>query len=129
MLKTTILFVVGMLFVTWVLGQEGEEKVKALIDKAYGWQYSDNDSAKHFANEAIKLAKSIDYNDGLVSAYVELGYSYKTIGEMDSALYIFNKGLALAIKPSHKSVLYSEIASTYKYLGDFDKSIYYYQNV
>ncbi len=127
MLKFLKILFILILTSNSLFAQKNIETVKTLIDKAYDLQYSNNDSAMYFAKKAIKMAEAINYQDGLIAAYVELGFSYKTIGNMDSALYIFNQGLELSNKPEHQSIMYSEIASTYKYIGNYDQSISYYQ--
>ncbi|MCU0391886.1 MAG: LysM peptidoglycan-binding domain-containing protein [Thermoflexibacter sp.] len=54
---------------------EGERKVDILNQLAL--RIADIEQAKKYADEALKLAQSMDYQDGIATAYIALGESHK----------------------------------------------------
>ncbi len=90
------------------------QKIKLLV------AYSDSlvlntafNEAMLFANEALKLSKKINYEQGKGDAYLRIGVAYKMISKDDSALINYTHALHIAENNNNK---YS-IANTYSKLG------------
>ncbi len=75
--------------------------------------------------QALKLAQQLNYEQGKLSSYVNLSYSYRGRNQYDSALYCAKQAINLADKLDNKKdmlrTLYS-IARIYIYKGDYGRA-------
>ncbi len=75
--------------------------------------------------QALKLAQRLNYEQGMLSSFVNLSYSYRGRSQYDSALYCSKQAISLADKLQNKPdmlrILYN-IARIYLYKGDYTKA-------
>jgi len=75
--------------------------------------------------QALKIAKQLNYEQGMLSSFVNLSYSYRGRDQYDSALYCSKQAIMLATKlhnkPDMLRILYNT-ARIYIYKGDYTKA-------
>jgi len=75
--------------------------------------------------QALRLAQHLHYEQGELSSYVNLSYSYRGRNQYDSALYCAKKSIDLADKLQNKPdmlrILYN-VARVYIYKGDYSQA-------
>ncbi|WGD34046.1 tetratricopeptide repeat protein [Olleya sp. YS] len=88
--------------------------------------FSDPELALDYANEALVLSKTLNYNKGISSSNLQIGNFYYNKSEVDSAKYYYNKGLKIA---KDNAIVISQIfanhslASIEKDAGNYDLAI------
>ncbi len=61
--------------------------VKRLLQVSDSYLYNKPDSGLYYANKALQLSQQLDYKDGEVLAYVNLGQGYLVVGDYAQALH------------------------------------------
>ncbi len=82
-----------------------------------------------YANEALELAKSIKYKQGIAEAYNNLGIYFRENGMYDVASEYHFKSLEIMESIKNKNGIarcYNLIGIIYYYMHDFDQSLKYY---
>src|SRR6056297_2000363 len=88
--------------------------------------YYNTDSAYVIVREALRIARDIDYTIGYASALSQLGVVYKYQSEYDSALFYYNKSLAIFDSLAldyERAINLNRLGNVYKRFGSFDKSV------
>lgn len=62
------------------------------------YEQANLDSAFKYANTGLILAKRMQWEKGIAAFYTSFGNTYSNKGKLDSALFFYNKSLALYIK-------------------------------
>lgn len=105
--------------------KEDTTKVKLLTQLGYNYSYSDPILGRKYGNQAVRLAKTLNWSDGMAAAYRIVGINLSVDSDYDAALEVYNKGLSC--EPSHKirSELLRSIGLVYTYMTEYDKALDY----
>lgn len=101
-------------------------RVQALADLCYGFLPVNQDSSIFFGEQAVALAKEIDFKKGLASSSSDLGLAYFYKGELDKAISLWESASSIREKLDDKSgvaALNIKIGAAYFKLGNFEKSL------
>jgi len=110
--------------------QEGEERVNSLNRLAHS-QYlllEDIKLSERYAEEAMKLAKEIDYQEGVATAYLNLAFIDYYHGNYPDALNNCFESLRIYEKLDKKNIvarIYYYILNLHYYAGNYEKAIEY----
>ncbi len=80
--------------------KEDTLKVKLLNDLGYNYIYINKEKSLQFINDAEKLSKKINFNDGLASSFINFGNHYYIHSNLDLAFQNYKK--AGRLKPTKK---------------------------
>ncbi|MGB5982701.1 MAG: sensor histidine kinase [Nonlabens sp.] len=69
--------------------------IETLDELSWEYKYVTMDSAFHYANKALDLAKKIEYPKAIANSYNTLGSNYEYVSKLDSALYFYTKSLEI----------------------------------
>ena len=69
--------------------------IETLDELSWEYKYVTMDSAFHYANRALEIAKKIDYPKAIANSYNTLGSNYEYVSKLDSALYFYTKSLEI----------------------------------
>jgi signal transduction histidine kinase len=94
-------------------------KANILLFLANAYRLVNNDSAGAYAKQSLELAQQIKYKKGIGNAYSGVGAYLISIGNLDSALYCFEKTRDMGMEIGDKRVL----ANAYNNIG-----AYYYNH-
>ncbi|WP_205720105.1 tetratricopeptide repeat protein [Fodinibius halophilus] len=103
--------------------------VHALIDSSYELSFADPDRAIRFAEQALEIAKKIDYPKGIAKAHRELGYSNGVKGNFETALNHHEKGISYNQKSGDTLGIISQlndIGNLYKTQTQYDTALEYF---
>ena len=100
-------------------------KVKALNDLAFSYQNTDPVSGQKYANDALKLAKNIKWNDGIAEAYRCLGINFSTNSDFEKALGFYEKALQSTTNKKILSKVLRSIGLVYTYQSDYKNAMEY----
>lgn len=81
---------------------QGEKRVDILNKIAFTYGYSNYDSARYFGQMANQEAIDLDYINGVLKSYVNIGYSYYDEGRLDTALFLMKKSISEAVNYGNK---------------------------
>ncbi|WP_422360105.1 tetratricopeptide repeat-containing sensor histidine kinase [Reichenbachiella sp.] len=76
----------------------GEKRIDVLNKIAFTFGYSKFDSARYYGEMANEEAIQLDYLDGKVKSYVNIGYSYFDEGKLDTAMILMKRSIAESIE-------------------------------
>ncbi|WP_025665488.1 tetratricopeptide repeat-containing sensor histidine kinase [Aquimarina megaterium] len=107
------------------------EKEKVDTYNLLARQYSDNDSVQtsFYANQAIKIAKKINYNKGIITSYDEIAWISMLLGNSEKAIDLYQKSIAIAKKMKYlkeEAGAYNGLGTVNNYLGNNTKALEYY---
>ncbi|WP_411768511.1 tetratricopeptide repeat protein [Winogradskyella sp. A3E31] len=108
-------------------------KVNAYIHFFFTDLFYDNpQSVIDYSHKARVLSKKIDFTKGLVLSHNNLGYTYRTRSESDSAFYHYNRAIQYAEPISfYKGITdaYIGLGNTYNQLGEWDDAVKQFETV
>lgn len=111
--------------------QSDSNKVKTLNELCFTLAYTDVNAAKKYGFEALEYAQKIGYTKGIIKAYIRIGIVYDVASDFDSAIWYYDKALALAISNkdlnAHASALNNK-AMVYSNRGLYQKAMVMYLN-
>ena len=96
-----------------------------LSNKTKNIDYSE---ALEYAKNALELANKIDFENGVMDAYSNIGFCYYRLGNNAQAFESFNKALHLAnvLNDMHqKVIIYNYYFVLYRNIGAYDKAAEY----
>lgn len=109
-------------------GQQGEERVNSLNCLAVMLFYEKTDVSIAFTEEAMNLAKELEYDKGIADACRNWGYIYQYQGSFPKALDNYLEALSLYEKLDLKHTVawvYYDIARTHYLASNYEKTIEY----
>lgn len=112
-----------------ILGSlKNEKKVDALIEISDIYQYINTSKSIEFGKQALKLADSLNYLNGMATSNSTLGFSFTNL-DNNKAIYHTKKALNIWMKLQDKvgiSSAWNVLGIIYYYMGDYIKSIEYH---
>lgn len=111
-----------------LLSKEDTNKVMLLDDISYAYTWSYPDTSVQYAQQALALAKELDYDFGIAISYNGLCRAFTTVGNFPLALDCGFKALALYQRLNNTSYiigLYGDIGLCYREQGDYINGIKY----
>jgi class 3 adenylate cyclase len=109
--------------------QDDSLKVNTLLELSQNYFSIDQDSAILKANEAIRLARKIDFKKGEGYGYKNIGLAYYYMGDYDQVLENWEKSLAIFEEIDFKSGIsniQSNIGSVYQTIGNDPTALEYF---
>ena len=109
-------------------GQIDEERVNTLNNLAESLYFSDGELSRQYADEAMRLATEIDYQEGVAKAYWNYAYIRFYQDNYPEALNYVFEALRIFEKQDKKqdiANLYYDVAKTHFYAGNLDKALAY----
>lgn len=112
------------------IAKEDTIRVQILRNLSFGFDATNQDSSKYYAQECLDLARKVNYSKGEASALERFGQFYWISGDYPKALSESFKGLKIA---QENNLFYetvrclNTIGLVYKELKDYHKALYYYQ--
>jgi tetratricopeptide (TPR) repeat protein len=108
--------------------QIGEERVNSLNSLAVSLFFIDYEASKQYADEAMNLAKNVNYEKGIADAYRNYGHIYVYQGKFPQSLNNLLESLSLYEKLDEKhlaaTVLY-EVARLHYFARNYEKAAEY----
>ncbi len=111
--------------------KEDTSKVNHLNGLGRKLMYSNPDTAIIFCNQALDLAKRIEWKKGISNSLGNIGYSYSLLGDYFKALQCNSNALKMAEELNDKNIVASilgNIGLIYYHKGDYLKALDYYFN-
>lgn len=111
--------------------QTDTSKVKTLNELCFAVVYNDVDAAKKYGFEALEYANKIGFTKGRTKAYIRIGIVYDVASDFDSAIWYYDKALALAIATKDLNAQASALnnkAMVYNNRGLYPKAMVMYLN-
>ncbi len=107
------------------------EKEKVDTYNLLARQYSNNDSVQtfYYANQAVKIAKKINYHKGILKSYSEIAWVTMILGNPEKAINLNQKSISIAKKTKHLSSearAYNQIGTANNYLGNSVQALEFY---
>lgn len=105
---------------------EDTQRVNVLREISYHNRHDNPAMAMDYADQALKLALELDWETGIVAAYMQKGLVYYNISRHDSAIKYFERALVLAEprqRPSELAALYSNLGNAYGDIGQNKKCL------
>jgi signal transduction histidine kinase len=102
--------------------------VKKLITAIVFLQYSHPDSAKYYADSALKLSQQIEYDNGIIYSYVLKAECYFYQGAYSESIRYIYEYLSLSRALHHIDGIvkaYGQLSQIYSELGDHRKALEY----
>lgn len=117
---------------TWVALQKlprDTAYVSEVNDYSFGLILKSPTSALPLIQEAIEVADSLGFQEGMYQAIANKGSAYWSVGLPDLALkyYLQAEQLAPVDKPLVKAALYNNIGEVFKKKGQLDSAVFYYR--
>jgi tetratricopeptide (TPR) repeat protein len=106
--------------------QQGIERVQTLNRLAVSFSFEDADKSTHFADQAMMLAKRMNYTEGIAAAYSNYGFIHFYEGNYPDALNFFYEALHIYEETGNLrkvTAMYMEIATTHFYANNIEKAI------
>jgi signal transduction histidine kinase/tetratricopeptide (TPR) repeat protein len=106
-------------------------KQVADINRTIGYFYNivgEYDKAIPYQNEALRLAQSIGYKNGISGAYNAIGKTYKSKGNYPESLDAYTKGLHIHEElkdTTNVYIAYSNIGDVYERMGNYQQAFAY----
>ncbi|MFN8347764.1 MAG: ATP-binding protein [Spirosomataceae bacterium] len=113
-----------------VMVQKDTSRVMIMADLCLEYRLSKPDSAMKYGQQALSLARKIDFAKGETKALSSLGYLLRNIGNLPKALDITLKALRIAEKDGNITEIatcLNNIGGIYYELKDFSKALSYYK--
>lgn len=111
---------------TALSGKQGKERVDALNVLAEILVNSNPAKTKKYADEALKLAQSLNYQYGISDAYHKQGVAFYYKDDYENTLISYNKSLAIAKQINNKKLIAQALSWTgalYRIQNDFPQAI------
>ncbi|MES2690371.1 MAG: sensor histidine kinase [Bacteroidota bacterium] len=111
--------------------QTDTNRVKTLNELCFAMVYNDVDAAKKYGFEALASAEKIGFTKGRTKAYIRIGIVYDVASDLDSAIWYYDKALALAIANKDLNAQASALnnkAMVYSNRGLYPKAMVMYLN-
>ncbi len=99
------------------------------LSEVAGWRVGNYDTAKYYAQIAIKLAEKLGYKKGIASAYNNIGLIYNNRGDYPEALKNYFASHKIFEEIGDKKGIannYVNIGSVYYSQGDYPEALKYY---
>lgn len=103
-------------------------RVHLYCDLCYYNRFVSQDSAMAYCHKAIKLAKDIEYENGIAQGYNDMGIIYLDKMQTDSALWLYQEAGQIWESlgdTARVAAIYNKIGITYQKLGKLDSAISY----
>ncbi len=104
-------------------------RIKASNELAYEYSADKTDEALKLANESLKLSEKINYNEGKMNSYNNIGLISYYSSDYEKALENFNRSLIIAKKINNKNkiaVALNNIGLVYDDKAEYGKALNYY---
>ena len=91
-------------------------------------QHAQTDSTRSlwYAFEALRMAQSLQWNEGIARSYFRIGSQYYSQHQYDRAILHFDKALGATKDPKLQSKIYSGIGNCHFYESDYSKALAFY---
>lgn len=112
-----------------LLPKYNEDTSKAILLNKLCWEYKNignYDTAFHYGNAALQLAKQLNFQTGSANAYNNIGIIYWNQGNYEKALTNYLKALKILEETGNKKGIafsYSNIGSVYENQGNYEKAL------
>ena len=106
--------------------QQGIERIQTLNRLAVSFSFEDAGKSTHFADQAMMLAKRMNYTEGIATAYSNYGFIHFYEGNYPDALNFFYEALYIYEETGNLrkvAAMYMEIATTHFYANNIEKAI------
>jgi tetratricopeptide (TPR) repeat protein len=106
--------------------QQGIERVQTLNRLSISLSFVDAEKSTHFADQAMMMAKRINYNEGIAAAYSNYGFIQFYEGNYPDALNFFYEALNIYEELGNLrkvAAMNMEIATTHFYANNIEKAI------
>jgi tetratricopeptide (TPR) repeat protein len=106
--------------------QQGIERVQTLNRLAVSLSFEDAEKSTHYADQAMMLAKQMDFTEGIAMAYSNYGFIHFYEGNYPDALNFFYEALHIYEETGNLrkvAAMYMEIATTHFYANNIEKAI------
>ena len=111
------------------VAKEDTNKVWSLINLGSVYQWSYPDSGILYTQEALQLAKKLNFVDGEIQAYATVAEAFSGKGNYPKALEASLKALELSVKTGDSVAIvwaYANIGSVYYYSNNYERALYYF---
>jgi len=105
------------------------DKINTLNNLSWLLQRSEPNKGIDYAEQALKIAKQINFKSGMAGAYHALGSIKANVGDYDKALEFLSKDLYLTTELGNKKGMgtsLNSIGNIYAMRGDYDKALEFY---
>ncbi|MBL7698901.1 MAG: tetratricopeptide repeat protein [Chitinophagaceae bacterium] len=109
--------------------QEDGVKLRLLNDIAFEYNFTEPEKGIETADRAILLAKSLDDNVGLASAYSNKGVNYAALGDDSSALHMYRTALEIYTREDNfpgMARIYNNMAIVLVGISNYADALDYY---
>lgn len=104
-------------------------RIKITNELAYEYSADNTEDALKLANEALSLSEKIDFNEGKMNSYNNIGLISYYSSNYEKALEYFNRSLKIAKQLNNKNkiaVALNNIGLVYDDKADYNKALDYY---
>lgn len=108
--------------------KEDTMKVNILNQLAYTYFFINSDNGIKYGAQALQLARSLNWKNGMATAYKNIGNAYMNKAENDTALILYANALAIFEQTGNKdgqARALGNIAGIYDTKGDFARALEY----
>ncbi|WP_420581596.1 tetratricopeptide repeat-containing sensor histidine kinase [Reichenbachiella sp.] len=105
------------------------EQVDAYVDIAREYRQINADSTNWYAQIAIQRAESLNYPEGKIDAYYEIGFAADRTGDYARAVQLFNNVITQSDSINYTIGLtkgYNGLGLVYEMQGDYVKALHYH---
>ena len=109
-------------------GQQAEERVNTLNRLAVSLYFEEIELAEQYAEEALNLAKELDYQEGIADALRNLSEIYVYLGNYTDGLNFGFEALRIYEKLDKKNAvanLYADLVTVHYLVGNLEKALEY----
>jgi tetratricopeptide (TPR) repeat protein/anti-sigma regulatory factor (Ser/Thr protein kinase) len=106
--------------------QQGIERVQTLNRLALSLSFEDAEKSTHYADQAMMLAKRMNFTEGIATAYSNYGFIQFYEGNYPDALNFFYEALHIYEEIGNMrkvAAMYMEIATTHFWANNIEKAI------
>jgi tetratricopeptide (TPR) repeat protein/two-component sensor histidine kinase len=107
-------------------GKPDTNTVNAMKKLGFFLQHDDLPAATRYAEQALALAKELDFKRGVASSYQTLGQCYMYAAQTEKALENFQQGAIIAQQEGYPTVVFAALANAgiaYDLTGDYVNSV------
>lgn len=111
--------------------QQGIERVQTLNRLAASLSFEDAEKSTHYADQAMMLAKKVNYTEGIAAAYSNYGFIAFYEGNYPDALNFFYEALHVYEEIGNMrkvAAMYMELATIHFYANNIEKAIEIVEN-
>ncbi|WP_255076078.1 tetratricopeptide repeat protein [Lacihabitans sp. CCS-44] len=112
------------------IASDVKSRVKIMAELCYEYRHSKPDTAIRYGQQAIDLARRIQYSNGESSALSSVGFVYRGLGDLQKSLSLQQLALSIAghnIKSDEAAKALFGIGTVYVDLKDYSKSLNNYK--